>query len=363
MEKTRTKAGISIFLAVIFIIGILLNPVSQLKTSAAEDYRLWRQADPRWGSIMLGNSTTETMAKSGCLVTCLAILAVHSGAEDPEEFNPGVLAEELNAIDAFSNGAIASWASITKVLPDVKFVKKYSFTSTTQSGKAAEMKAFMDEGYYMACKVNYHWVFVDSIVGDEVYMIDPAKDEVKLFEAYNNSVVSELRVFTGKNPPVNTSPAESTTTTTTTATTAPPTTEPKYAGEYINTSNASVGIYAAADKSGGAAAYLEKGQIVQAEEVVGAMGSIQLGADTCWIELDKLEYAGEADIHAQGDINNDGSIDNTDLSLLNEYLYSLSKLPSGISVLRKCEIAAADINGDGAADNSDVIAYLSYICG
>ena len=63
-----------------------------------------------------------------------------------------------------------------------------------------------------------------------------------------------------------------------------------------------------------------------------------------------------------GDINNDGTVDMYDLILLNEYLKREEKLPSGISMLRQCEIAAADINRDGSTDGSDVLAYLMIIC-
>lgn len=369
MRKNKSRTLIGILMTLLAIIGIMFHPVSSIKTSAAEDYRLWRQTDSRWGSIKLGDSS-DTMAKSGCLVTSIAILAVHSGSKSSDSFNPGTLANSLNAINAFSNGAIASWAKITEVIPDVKFVKKYSFTSSTQSGKAAEMKALSDDGYYMVCNVGNHWVFVESIIGSTVYMIDPAKDATKLFDAYPLASVSELRVFTGKFPPNSLSSvttASATTTkptivTPTTTTTVAPTTEVVVLGEYYNNNYNYVDIYASSDKSSGKLGYLYCGQIVNILDVKGNMGYVQLGAENGWIDVSLLVYAGESEHHKTGDINNDGKVDKLDLALLNEYIASLSELQDGISILRECEIAAADINGDGAVNNSDVLVYLALIC-
>lgn len=355
MQKSKSRIFVGVFLILTVISGILYNCTGIMKSSAAEDYRLWRQMDSRWGSILLGDST-ETMAESGCLVTCLAILAVHSGAEDPETFNPGVLAEKLNAIDAFSNAAIASWASVTTVLPDVKFVQKYTLTSTTESGKAAEMKKFMDEGYYMACKVGWHWVFIDSIIGDDVYMIDPAKKETLLFEAYADKPPTELRVFTGKNPPSNTNPV------TTTEATTLPTTEPPLLGEYYYPANGYTAIYAEPDSHSVLLEYLYTGQVVEILDVQNNMGKIQLGAEIGWIEMKKLQYLEPTGVHLSGDINNDSTVNQIDLALLNEYLASISTLPDGISVLSSSEIEAADINCDGTVNNIDVLEYLSHIC-
>ncbi|MBQ8297593.1 MAG: dockerin type I repeat-containing protein [Ruminococcus sp.] len=357
MTNCKTRRFLGIILVLVAMFGILLYPMHGIRTSAAEDYRMWRQADPRWGSINLGSSS-QTMSSSGCLVTSLAILAVHSGAKDPESFNPGTFAESLNSINAFSGGAIASWGKITEVVPEIKFVKKYSFTSSTQSGKAAEMQAIFEEGYYMTCNVGGHWVFVEDIVGSEVYMIDPAKDETNLFDAYSLYNITELRVFTGKNPPQSSSAASQPTTQ---APTAAPTTEKWKLGEYY-ASNASADILASANASANVIETLLNGYIVEITAVNGDWGCIQLGAEKGWINMNDLTYAGAPINQASGDINNDKKTDRLDLALLNEYIASLSELPDGISMLRECEINAADINGDGIVDNSDVLRYLALIC-
>lgn len=364
MHYRRSRVFIGLFLTIFALIGVVLNPITSMTTSAAEDYRLWRQSDSRWASITLGSSS-ETMSKSGCLVTSIAILAVHSGAKNADSFNPGTLANSLNSVSAFSNGAIASWSKLTEVLPDVKFVKKYTFTSATQSGKASEMKSIQNEGYYMICNVGNHWVFIDSIVGSDVYMIDPAKNDTKLFGAYSLSAVTELRVFTGKNPPKSTNaPAATTAPTTPSAvpTTAAPTTEKILLGEYYAGDYDFINIYNSSSGDSSVLEYLYSGQLVNITEIKNGRGCFQLGAEKGWIDIDHLIYAGNPTVHKAGDINDDGVVDNLDLALLNEYLGSLSELPDGISILRECELKAGDINGDGVADNNDVLEYLAIIC-
>lgn len=370
MHKSKFKTITGIILIIIALIGVILNPVSSLKISAAENYRQWRQFDSQWGSIKLGEGNC-TMANSGCLVTAISIMAVYSGSENPDSFNPGTFANSLNAINAFSDGAIASWASITKVIPDVKFVERHTFTSSDQSGKASEMKNFLDKGYYVICNVGGHHVFVESISGSDVRMIDPAKNDTNLFSAYNNSGIVDIRVFSGKNPYKSTTvkPTSPTTATqppsvntTTTITTTAPTTENYKIGEYFAFSGNYIGIFSSPESGSGIIEYLREGQIVNILSVKNGMGCVQLGAEKGWIDMKYLSYAGAPETHKTGDINNDGRTDRLDLALLNEYISSLSELPDGISILRECEIQAADINGDGTVDNNDAIQYLAIIC-
>jgi len=348
--KIRKIAGVMLTLAA--MICAVFYPSWSISTSAAENYRLWRQSDERWSDIPLGSSSA-TVRTHGCLVTSIAILAVHSGSENADEFNPGIFAQELNKIDGFSNGAISSWSKITNVIPDVAFVDKYTFTSSSQKGKAAEMKKISDEGKYMVCNVGNHWVFIDSIVGSTVYMIDPAKDDILLFDAYNLANITELRIFTGKNSPVNT----------TAATTAEPTTEIPYElGEYYNTGKRNINLCASPKDNNNVFYTLENGQVIYVDYVKSGWGSVTVNSETCWVDMSLLTFAGYGEHHTAGDINNDGIIDKTDLALLNEYIYSLTVLPEGISILRDSEAAAADFNGDGLVDNDDAVKYLAFVC-
>ncbi|MBQ9899344.1 MAG: hypothetical protein IJM44_07850, partial [Ruminococcus sp.] len=305
------KSLLSVILALLVFMAALTGiSTTSPAVRAEEDYHLWSQMDPRWGNIPIGGST---IAKSGCLVTSIAILAVHSGEKDPETFNPGTFANSMSALGGFtSGGAIASWATITQVLPDVRVVDYTQFKSSDQAGKAAEIKARMDAGYYVIVNVNWHWVFVEGVVGNDVYMIDPAKDDVLLFDAYANSGILEYEVFTGKNPPpAFTAPgsAEEVTTTVTeetTTTTAPVTTEPVTTtttvtaapddtyelGEYCYTGFEPLGVYVSDSEEAELMTELRSGNIVSVLQVSDGRGLTKINGAPVWIDITKLTYTG-----------------------------------------------------------------------
>lgn len=367
MSAIKATRFFSVIVALVLIFEGVFTSITPVKVSAAEDYRLWRQWDERWGDIYLGTST-DTMARSGCLVTAVAILAVHSQTKDPETFNPGTFVEELNNVGAFDSwGAIASWAKVTEVIPEVRFVKSGSFSSTTQSGKAQEILNVINEGYYVICNVGGHWVFVEGVDGSDVYMIDSAKDEILMFEGYANSNITSWQAYTGKNPPDNvigplvttTTTTSATSTTTTSTTTTAPIIYPL--GEYYCHTDGLSEIYGSSSGNS-EIGYLKKGNIVNIIGSADGRGCFAFGGETGWIDMNKLTFLGEADVHERGDINNDSEITISDLALLNEYLMSLTELTDGVSILRKCEIEAADVNDDGYVDNLDIQKYLSLIC-
>ncbi len=376
MAEIKTKNIFSIAIALLLLIEGIFTTFNPIKVSAAEDYRLWRQWDERWGDIYLGESS-DTMARSGCLVTAVAILAVHSGTKDADTFNPGTFVENLNEVGAFDSwGAIASWAKVTEVIPEIRFVKSANFTSTTQEGKAEEILATIEEGYYVICNVGGHWVFVEGVDGSDVYMIDSAMDEVKMFEGYENEYISSWQAYTGKNPPTNiigpltttttTTTTTSSSTVTTTTTTTPPittTTAPTFydIGEYYCSDNGLVSVYSSSTDSN-EIVYLKKGYIINITSTSNGRGSFIIGDTVGWVDMKQISYLGEADSHKKGDINNDGEINISDLALLSEYLNSLEELPYGISILRSHEIEAADINSDSRIDNLDVQKYLAIVC-
>ena len=91
-------------------------------------------------------------------------------------------------------------------------------------------------------------------------------------------------------------------------------------------------------------------------------GEVVINSRKGWIELAYFEFTGDERELMAGDINNDGSADEYDLAVMNEYLSSLGRLPEGVSVLTRSEAAAADINGDGTVDNTDVLMFLMRVC-
>lgn len=423
MRTEKEKGILSLLLAFLMCIGVLAGVITPRNSAfAAEDFRTWRQLDDRWGNTAMGGTTVR---KSGCYVTSIAMVAVASGARDTSNFNPGVFAKQLNDMGAFSSGgALMAWASVNKAIPEISIATaNLNFKSGTQSGKAAELKAYLDKEMYVICNVGGHWVYVDGVIGDDVYMADPAKDDILMFKAYNNSSINYYQALKGKNPYKGFTPfssdksaasAAATTTTTTTSTTsatttttaattttakksaaATSTTTTKTAaktsastttvkatskaavssttkaaqpvkeyktGEYCYTDAESMNVYTELENKGAVAAVIENGGVVNVLSVKGRYGELKIGGKKCWADLEKLEYVGNEKKLSAGDINGDGSADAYDLALLNEFITKREKLPEGISMLTSWEEKAADFSGDGAINNTDVLLYLMRIC-
>ncbi|MBQ9140090.1 MAG: dockerin type I repeat-containing protein [Ruminococcus sp.] len=191
------------------------SPVTAIQSlSVYDEYREWSQLDPRWSETPMGGTTVR---RSGCLVTSLAIMAVHSGSIDStalanmgisniEEFNPGVLANAYTNANGFSyDGAIVSWGTISTIVPNITFGADRYFQNTEKTAVAEELKALMAEGWHIIARVNnggFHWAYIESVGADgSVTMCDPAVDTHDLYEAYPNGLQGEYWMLKGTNPP------------------------------------------------------------------------------------------------------------------------------------------------------------------
>ncbi|MBQ3138296.1 MAG: dockerin type I repeat-containing protein [Ruminococcus sp.] len=189
--------------------------VTEISTSSIYDeYRDWSQMDSRWSDTAMGGTTIR---KSGCLLTSLAIMAVHSGSIDStalanmgitdiEQFNPGVLANAYTNANGFSyDGSIASWGTISTIIPNITFGADKYFQNTEKTAVAEELKALMAEGWHIIARVNngsYHWAYIESVGADgSIIMCDPAVDTHDLYEAYPNGLQGEYWMLKGTNPP------------------------------------------------------------------------------------------------------------------------------------------------------------------
>ena len=408
MRNVKEKRITGLLLIVFAVIAILAGAYRpQAAAAVAGDFRLWRQNDERWGNNPIGGSTVR---QSGCYMTSIAMVAVASGARDTESFDPGVFSKDLNDIHAFNQwGGLSSWSSVSKVVEEIS-ISSYNleFTSKDQGGKAAEIKALLDAGSYVICNVGGHWVYIDGVIGDDVYMADPAKDEILLFEAYKNENITVYQTLKGKEPysgftplydvsaeeavtttavhsegaTVTTQTATTTTSAKSGSTTASASADPKSAtstmvsttakattkaapavyktGEYYCTESKAA-VYSEPNEKGASDISVENGNIVRVLSVSGSFGEVRIGGRKGWINLEYFGFAEERELSV-GDINNDGVSDEYDLAIINEYLSSSGRLPEGVSVLTGSETAAADINGDGNVDNTDVLIFLMRVC-
>lgn len=188
--------------------------VSSDSASVYSEYREWSQLDPRWGNTPMGGTTIR---RSGCLITSLAIMAVHSGSidsaamknlgiSDIEQFNPSVLANAYTSVGGFSGGgAISSWGTIHTLIPNITWGKDAYLKNTSKKAAAAELTSLMDEGWHIIARVNnggFHWVYIESVGEDgSITMCDPAMDTHDLYEGYPSGLQGEYWALKGTNAP------------------------------------------------------------------------------------------------------------------------------------------------------------------
>lgn len=193
------------------------KPVEKEATAAVsvyDEYREWSQLDSRWSSTPMGGYSVRSV---GCLITSLAIMLVRSGSIDKtamsnlgissiNSFNPGVLANAYTRYGGFTyGGAIASWLTIEKIVPNVKWGMDSYFKSTYKPSAAKEIKSLMDDGYHVIARVNnggFHWVYIESVKSDgSIVMCDPARDTHDLYEAYPYGLQGEYWALKGSVAP------------------------------------------------------------------------------------------------------------------------------------------------------------------
>lgn len=184
------------------------------QASIYDEYLSWSQLDTRWGSTPMGGSNIRS---SGCLLTSLAIMAVHSDSIDDEamknlkisnieEFNPGKLADAYSSVNGFtSGGAIASWGTVHQLIPQIEWGADKYFNSTDKKKVADELNSLMDEGWHIIARVNngyFHWVYIRGVdENGDIIMSDPAKEEESLYKAYPNGLQGEYWMIKGKKAP------------------------------------------------------------------------------------------------------------------------------------------------------------------
>lgn len=167
--------------------------------AATGEYRSWKQYDSRWSSQRLGSSS-DTMAASGCLITAIATLMVHSGCVDENGVDPGKLCTYLSNNGGFTSNGELYWGKVDGAVEGFSLASWKVALSGSRYDKVAQIKSYLDRGYYIVVSVGYgeHWVAVDSIDGNEnVNIFDPAYSYTKLFGNYSDAGISRIALFSG----------------------------------------------------------------------------------------------------------------------------------------------------------------------
>ena len=175
-------------------------------TSASGDWANWKQYDEAWGSVPVGSSG-RNIRGIGCTATSLSILIAKSGALNmlpaplvsASEFNPGTFVQALNSHNGFTSTGAIYWQNVTTVVPAFKFVGKTTLAGMSKSSKVAAILSELNQGHYCTVEVKgntgQHWVAVDRVEGQTVYMYDPASNSTDMWSQYNWSNTSDMACY------------------------------------------------------------------------------------------------------------------------------------------------------------------------
>lgn len=165
------------------------------------EYVAWRQKDPIWSNIKMGNSS-GTIGSIGCLVTSVSILIEKSGVNSTiKPFNPGTFVEALNKNSGFDSNGNLQYAAITKAVPGFEYVGNVNLRNKTKDEKLSLIKQYLSSGYYITIEVKgatpgqQHWVAVISVDDNSVIMVDPGSEQTNLWNAYSYSKTSQFNYF------------------------------------------------------------------------------------------------------------------------------------------------------------------------
>jgi len=176
-------------LSLILVIGLLPTTAS---AAAIDDYTKWKQYDPEWNQSeawpawQYPYATERMMSGAGCLVTSIAMLIRHYNVivDDVDNFNPWICNETLKAAGALDAAADLIWTNVAKAYPGFVYEGSTYYNIST-------LQDLMNQGYACVVQVSgsggyYHYVAVNSINGNDVYIMDPGSDATNL--SYYGSV-------------------------------------------------------------------------------------------------------------------------------------------------------------------------------
>ena len=168
-----------------------------------EDYLHWKQGDPRWGSVALGNSN---MATVGCFITSIAKQMKATGLAT-SELNPGTLGQKFNSYGGLDSGGGLLWNDhVRRAMSElsngkVTFAERHDITGTYEQ-RAAKLAEFINKGYYPVTEIKeynglgHHYVAVIRIEGSKIYVSDPANGYYDELHSINQAYMpGEVRLI------------------------------------------------------------------------------------------------------------------------------------------------------------------------
>ena len=155
--------------------------------TATGDWANWKQYDELWKNTPIGNST---VGKIGCAMTAVAMQIMRSGVATTlgANFNPGTFALELAKLGGFDSKGNINWSVVSKIAPGFQWTGDREYGNISPSN----INSLVNQGYYVILNVKNgrHWVAVDRVEGDKIYMFDSGSGGTEVGQTYGlNSVV------------------------------------------------------------------------------------------------------------------------------------------------------------------------------
>lgn len=171
-------------------------------STSTGDYASWKQYGASYSSIHLGNSSA-TIQSAGCLATSVAILIAKSGVATTVsgDFNPGSFVQKLNSTGGFDKRGNFNWGRVSTAAPNFVYQGNQNIANQSKSAKLNSIQSLLNSGYYVVAEVKggggngQHWIAIDSVSSNTIYMFDPGSTATNLWQEYNWKNTSRLGYF------------------------------------------------------------------------------------------------------------------------------------------------------------------------
>lgn len=93
------------------------------------------------------------------------------------------------------------YAGVTKAVPNFQYGGNVNLRDKSRSEKLALITQYFNQGYYLTIEVkgatpgNPHWVAITGVSGNNVTIVDPARDGIDLWSSYEWNKSSQFNYF------------------------------------------------------------------------------------------------------------------------------------------------------------------------
>lgn len=177
--------------------------------AAAEDWKIWSQGDERWAARSISSQGYEryNMKNQGCLVTAIAKILVHSGQQDPEQFNPETCLDAMLDYELLTgSGALLGGARMNtggfldQYGPELEYFTDSPHGAWDQQTAYENVSALIAQNCYVIIRAynyetgNNHFMAVDRAADGTVYVMDN-KEILDLYNTKKYNGVTDWLCF------------------------------------------------------------------------------------------------------------------------------------------------------------------------